>query len=386
MKKIIAFVMALALMLPICALAEEEIMAFGGVEEGMFLVQTADRKIGFMDVNGNLVVPCIYDNASNFMDGLAAVVLDGKYGFIDKTGKAVIPLQYDRVEPFVDGLAKVNVGNEYFYINKQGEEVFGREYRSITSFSEGLAFVNTDFSQRLDWTRGFINTNNEVVLKLQGVRPVLHPRTGEPTGEERLQDLYLLADSFSEGLAAVTDYSTRKVGYINKQGEEVIPCQFKYARDFTNGMAVVSDGDFYGAINTKGDIVVPLKYETVQAFQDGMFLVQDTSNLVGYVNEKGEEVIPCQYANALPFSNGLAGVLVDGKIGFIDKTGKMVIEPQFENSGSFSEQYCRVCLNGLWGVIDKNGNYLYPAEYQLINHFGGYFVLKKDGKITVAKE
>ena len=41
------------------------------------------------------VILSVYDNAFNFSEGLAMVLLDDKYGFIDKSGKEVIPCRYD---------------------------------------------------------------------------------------------------------------------------------------------------------------------------------------------------------------------------------------------------------------------------------------------------
>ena len=41
---------------------------------------------GFVDEQGNEVVPLMYDDAWHFSEGLAAVQLKGKWGFIDKKG------------------------------------------------------------------------------------------------------------------------------------------------------------------------------------------------------------------------------------------------------------------------------------------------------------
>lgn len=57
-----------------------------------------------------------------------------------------------------------------------------------------------------------------------------------------LYDAYLygdfILDTFNEGLCRVI--RNNKIGYINKQGEVVIPCQFNCAEIFMNGKAKVS--------------------------------------------------------------------------------------------------------------------------------------------------
>ena len=54
-------------------------------------------KYGFIDKTGNEVVPCKYDIASDFREGLAIVEMNGKRGYIDKTGREVTPVKYDEI-------------------------------------------------------------------------------------------------------------------------------------------------------------------------------------------------------------------------------------------------------------------------------------------------
>ena len=46
--------------------------------------------------------------------------------------------------------------------------------------------------------------------------------------------------SFQDGLAVVQDFNKR-LGFINKSGELVIPCRWKKVNYFHNGLAKVSD-------------------------------------------------------------------------------------------------------------------------------------------------
>lgn len=61
--------------------------------EGMIGL-SKDDKSGYVDVNGKEVIPFIYDEVTEFHNGIARVKKDGKYGYIDKTGKEVIPCVY----------------------------------------------------------------------------------------------------------------------------------------------------------------------------------------------------------------------------------------------------------------------------------------------------
>ncbi|MBR6466454.1 MAG: WG repeat-containing protein [Bacteroidales bacterium] len=139
--------------------------------------------LGYIDKTGREVTPCKYEAANDFHEGLALVALEGKCGFIDKSGVEVIPLQYDYAHDFQDGLAQVAIGDESFFIDKSGKKVF--------SFAE------------------------------QGI---------------------LAAWDFSEGLAVACFEPGGKRGYIDKTGKQVIPGNYFEAHDFHDGLARVSDG------------------------------------------------------------------------------------------------------------------------------------------------
>ena len=93
------------------------------LSEGLARVEKGEypnKKFGFIDKTGKVVIPPIYDLAWHFSEGLAGVEKNGKRGFVDKTGKVVIPLIYDYAYHFYNGEAEVSVDDERFYIDKEG--------------------------------------------------------------------------------------------------------------------------------------------------------------------------------------------------------------------------------------------------------------------------
>ena len=73
--------------------------------------------------HGAVEVPCKYDDAWAFFEGLAAVKLNGKYGFINNTGTEVIPCQYDDAWSFSEGVAAVKLSGKWGLIDKTGKTV-----------------------------------------------------------------------------------------------------------------------------------------------------------------------------------------------------------------------------------------------------------------------
>jgi hypothetical protein len=56
-----------------------------------------------------------YDDVGSFQEGRAWVKLNRKYGFVDLQGNEVIPPKYDDVFSFYEGRARVRLnGKEYF--------------------------------------------------------------------------------------------------------------------------------------------------------------------------------------------------------------------------------------------------------------------------------
>ena len=53
--------------------------------EGLALIEL-NKKMGFIDIEGNQTISCIYDNANDFSGGLALVKIKGKSGYLNNIG------------------------------------------------------------------------------------------------------------------------------------------------------------------------------------------------------------------------------------------------------------------------------------------------------------
>ncbi len=80
---------------------------------------------GYVNKQGSIEIPIIYEEAHDFSQGLALVSKYGKYGYIDKKGVQVISEQYQAATDFYeDGYAVVSVNeNTYSIIDVQGQSI-----------------------------------------------------------------------------------------------------------------------------------------------------------------------------------------------------------------------------------------------------------------------
>ena len=97
------------------------LLAASAAGQELMPMQNLSGKYGFIDKQGHTVIPCKYDDAWHFSEGLAAVKLNGKWGFIDKQGHTVIPCKYDDAWHFSEGLATVFLNGKNGYINTRGD-------------------------------------------------------------------------------------------------------------------------------------------------------------------------------------------------------------------------------------------------------------------------
>lgn len=243
---------------------------------GLALVQIdvdGDKYHGLINRKYQEVSPCIYTHIYPFYYGDAIVLLNGKYGIIDTEGSLKKHLPYEWRHSFEDEDEVTKAGTEDYEccINRHGVEIYKR-YESIDYWDEddyNLAKVVQNGKI------GFIDKDFDEVIECQ----------------------FDEARGFCDELARVE--KNDKCGYINQYGETVIPFEYDdYGYEgFYKGIAKVSKNGKYGFIDKNNNIIVPLKYTEISRFGEdsykglpsGVALAERNGGEV-LVNEKGEEI------------------------------------------------------------------------------------------------
>lgn len=299
---------------------------------------------------GELVATCNITPQyfSRFRNGMAIVNENKKYGFIDNTGKLVVPCIYEEIESFdiktfKGELTAAKKDGRWGFIDKKGKVVIPFEYEKISVFYNGHTFCDDKMKVRKNGKWGIINMNGQMEI------PCKYDSIGR----------------FNYGLApAKIGY---KYVYINMQGKIVLAGDYDNAEAFENGVAKVTKRDSTYMINTKGEKVNVNVNQT--EFHDGLcvvakFVKEEASIYYGYANEKMKLVIPYDYDEAYDFENGMALVKLGGKWGYIDTNGNWVIYREFDEKFRFSSVgVAKVLQNEKWGLLTKDGDYVFPCEY-----------------------
>ncbi|KHF37890.1 WG repeat-containing protein [Halalkalibacter okhensis] len=190
-------------------------------------------------------------------------------------------------------------------------------------------------------------------------------QTEDNLSDEIDQSYFEIADV---PLFSYRDSNSGLYGYINLDGEVIIPPQFDQAFDFVEGfglVTVVIDGMISsGFIDEKGEYIIGPRFVEASEFSEGLAAVS-TDQMIGYINKQGEIVLSFnidQFDRVFPFSEGMAMVGKWGSEddwymskGFINRDGDVVIEPQFRSAADFSAGLSLVSDGEKGFLIDKQG-------------------------------
>ncbi len=198
--------------------------------------ENEEGKYGFKDSAGRVVIPCIYEYACDFHDGLAEVEKedgpDGMkftaWGYVDKRGREVIPCKFEYTRQFGDGLAWVEeFDGTAYYIDRTGKKVFDCTGSNSGDFHCGRAMVDDE-----EGLWGYRDRTGKIVIPCR----------------------FYFAYDFAEGMALVMT-EDNKYGFIDLEGRLVIPYQYDYAENFTGGVTEVAIGDETFKIDKHGNRV-----------------------------------------------------------------------------------------------------------------------------------
>lgn len=170
----------------------EKYEIIGEENENMISVKDKESgKYGFINEDCNIVIECIYDTASDFVEGVCIASIDSKFGVINNDGEILIDFKYEDLEWCVE----YNI-----FITQDGQ------------------------------LNGLITRTGKIIL--------------EPT--------HMWIDLFYCSRARYQDFRTSKIGYINPEGEIVIEAQWDDASSFENGYAKVKVANHYYDIDIDG--------------------------------------------------------------------------------------------------------------------------------------
>ncbi|KMT22131.1 WG repeat-containing protein [Clostridium cylindrosporum] len=243
-------------------------------------------------------------------------------------------------------------GAIYGYIDSKGNFVIKPKYQIAYDFNgSGIGIVQENKLM------GGINTKGEYVIK----------------------PIYDSINPYKEGRAIYVLNGT--MGVIDEVGNIITKKSYSFISDYTGGRAIIGvsnqDGSYtYGYIDREGNEIIPPKLLEANEFNDDVALVKVKDDVYGLINKEGKLLNTYNYGYVSQYGDGVMVFAnsFNGPFGYINREGKVVIKPIYKVATGFKDGVAIVSTeevyNFKYGVINLEGKYVFTPIYSKIEHLG----------------
>ena len=318
---------------------EENLARFQDYETGLW---------GYINESGEEVIPAQYEDAQDFLDGLAAVETDGLYGFIDVSGEMVIEPQFEGVgSEFAYERCVIQSGGLQGVIDQTGVSIVKPQYKSIEMYCESYFIV-----QSSEGEYGIIDRDGEVVVEYLDSEIYAVTDSG----------YYFVSGSYIDNKDLMCDFAGNQ--YYVESYSLSYPL---YQIHSDSKIAFSSDGMIWGLMDLScGEVILEEVYDSVYVYMAGSFANVSS----GEVDSK----------------DNLAYVSREEEAGLINiSTGETVVDCVYQAYRIEYEYIEFEDANDKWGLMDLDGNVLFEAKYDSIqcSPYGEFAVRKNDASYIV---
>ncbi|WP_379144748.1 WG repeat-containing protein [Paenibacillus sp. sgz500992] len=285
--------------------------------EGRAVVSDA-KGYTLIDERGKQVTAARYDYLNSLHEGRAmfskqSTTGTSHYGYLDAQGKEVLPAVYEDAGDFMNGTALVKLGErEFALIDPQGTVLHRYKYPFVGYPGDGLlAYQATENGKY-----GYLRIDGSIAIEPQ----------------------YTAALPFSAGRAVINTAENygNAYGLIDKQGKLVVPAQYYEVQQLGEdrvalGTPVYPDQPYRGSRYVIADAVTGRILSThpllgVNNYQNGLASVFDATDTY-FIDKSGKKAAqPPVIAGSgtLSFSGSLIRADVDQRTAYYDRRGNQV--------------------------------------------------------------
>ena len=302
------------------------------------------------------------------------LIKDNKFTLVDvQTQQEIIPPTYDEARLFTADISMVRVGDYYGFVSSKGENLTALEYEGVWDYNEKLILVQQQGKYKFLHKASMTNS-------VLGFADVMEDN------DEVDYDQVIFSHGDDFAIVMLDD----RYGYINRDGQEVIPLMFENATLFDDGVATVQFNGKWGVIDKDGNQLVDFKYDQLSAFTSGVSVAKKGKKW-GVINPYDKAILPFKYKYLTHFNDaGIAIAKRGKKWGIINPKGEIIAPFEYEYDAEYAslldltEDYIWIKQDTKWGTLDLNGNPVIPFEYDQIHTFDGDEArIWKDGKLML---
>jgi len=341
------------------------------------------RIYGYVDLEGRTAIEPAFLDARGFSEGLAAARVAAGWGYIDRNGHWVILPRYSGAAPFAEGRAAVqDAAGRWGYVDSTGRVVVPPQFERLSRFVEGRAWGERPDGQLQAIDRdGRISASSAAAdrasfgdLSEEDETVPDYPMVGHDLRRlgRALVDAVIRSGRVPVEVEVAED--ERLTGYEDLAGRAVIDARFEDASPFVDGLAQVKSDEGVGFIDPDGQVVVPLQFDhaLLRFSRDRTVAVaDDRAWLIDTAGRRIADLGPWEWPGLRPdedfgdltrhvglddfFAGGLIPWRRGDQWGYIDRDGQWAIEPRFESAQLFHGGYASVTSGGRGQLIDTQG-------------------------------
>lgn len=302
---------------------------------------------GVVGKNNTIVVPFEYDEIiRTFSSGLINVCKNDKWGCLDLDGNTVIPLIYDWIYPFGIGpncVTQVKLNGKWGLIDKHGNVVVPiTQEKEIVLKGKATKFVDINGNTIIINSNGTIVADDSFEANL-------------PIGNQEVAVLQ----------------KGNLFGLVNKDGNTILKFEYdKILFSKSKKCYVLEKNGLFGIASLNGKLISDTVYDHIGP-GDWMAFVVKKHLFYGAINCDGEMVIPFEFSRII-FSNSKKCFILEknGLFGIASLNGKLITDTIYDYVGSGDWKAFVVKKQNSYGAINRDGKIVIPFEYDEIKNLG----------------
>ena len=352
-----------------------------------------NKKWGFMDSTGKVIMRPVLDQAYDFKNGVAWVKKDNLWGSINKKGSFIVKPQYDNVSKLNDKdytdnrclLVKKN--KQYGLVDiKTGEVLLPIEYKKVYgSYSQGYdEHVNVHKNKAVSYVYlQKIDGKSVLIDMASGLEKVKIPK-GLEFEDVLFEDYFSVYYKRNKNVKGIMHYKDGLILDVKYRDiERIVQGNQFYIKSRKEVILrdLSDDGDFYFVYNLEKRRIIGESFLAVKGCHvespcvkvkfknnQGAILNLDTEEYFGYTGSFSDIVLPFWIMDPI----------VVRKYGEKNETDLYDLDqnlykaPPSETKIDFAYGYAPICQNGKYGYINSKGEIVIPCLWYYAGEFKEY--------------
>lgn len=253
-----------------------------------------DGKWGFIDMEGNLVMPCQWDEIAvpdyckYWSKCEYRVKRDGKYGYLDMDGKEILTCEWDAVGKYDAKWMTVKRDGIWNVRDGEGNLLAPGEKETLFVFHEGMTLIQDDAG----W--GLVDREGREVIACEWDAVERLPEDVNGLPWEKDKDICSWKSQREYPTKLVKVRKKGKWGIFDLTGRECYPCTLDKVWRFRNGTAKICEDGKWGLIDEQGRVITPCQWQYVDYYRGEEAAVK-RENHWGAIDRNGDLIRPCTY-------------------------------------------------------------------------------------------